>query len=280
MKKHYLGAAFLACLMMHNAYAKEKEIALTIDDLPFVGTNSATKGNLERAQTRFNKILNYLIDAHIPATGFIIANSIAQGQWALLEEFRNAGFALGNHTYSHANLNHMSADKYIAEIARADKILAPVMTEPKYFRYPYLAEGRGETKQAVQNYLTANQYVIAPVTIDSKDYQFNERLLKVSWRVRDQYVNQIKKQYLDYIWQQTLKSEKRSKDDSSVQILLVHSNLLNSHCLGDVIQMYKDHGYRFVTLDEALAHHPSPDLEQADTTEPKLSINEINMGYE
>ena len=272
--KKFFGSLVLAAILNQPVFAQTKEIAITIDDLPFVGTNSATKGNLTRAHDRFHKILDYLVEAHIPATGFVIANSIASGQWQLLEDFRNAGFGLGNHTYSHANLNRMSADRYIAEIAKADKILSPVMTQPKYFRYPYLAEGRGTTKQMVQNYLVSNQYTVAPVTVDSKDYQFNERLLHISWRVRDQYVSKIKKDYLNYVWQQTQKAEKRSKDGSSVQILLIHANLLNSHCLGDLIQMYKDHGYQFVSLDQALAHHASP-LEEIN--DKQLSFNQLDM---
>lgn len=276
MKTPILGFLLAGCLTSHICYAQTKEIALTIDDLPFVGTNSATKGNLGRSQDRFTKILNYLVDNHVPATGFVIAGSIAEGQWALLEQFQAAGMGLGNHTYSHANLNRMSADQYIAEIERSDKILSPLMTQPKYFRYPYLAEGRGATKQAVHDYLQANQYTIAPVTIDSKDYKFNERLLHISWRIRSQYVDQIKKQYLSYIWDQTLKAEKRAKNGDSVQILLVHSNLLNSHCLGDVIKMYQDHGYRFVTLETALAAHPTPltiEAEPNSNEPPKDSTN-------
>ena len=132
------------------------------------------------------------------------------------------------------------------------------MTQPKYFRYPYLAEGKGLVKSEVQDYLTANQYTIAPVTIDSKDYEFNERLLKISWRVRNQYLNQIKQQYLAYIWKETVKAEKRSKSANVKQILLVHSNLLNSHFLGDVIQMYKKNGYRFISLTEALSNTATP----------------------
>ena len=292
MKLFIQMIVLFSCLSINLCFAQTKEIALTIDDLPFVGTNSATKGNLQRAHDRFEKILGYLVDSHIPATGFVIAGSIAQGQWSLLEEFRSAGFGIGNHTYTHANLNRISAERYIAEIEHADKILAPIMTQPKYFRYPYLAEGRGATKQAVQDYLTANQYTVAPVTIDSKDYQFNERLLHISWRVRDQHVNQIKQQYLNYIWQQTLKAEKHSKEDTSTQILLVHSNLLNSHCLGDVIQMYKDHGYRFISLEEALSRHNRAPAIEATNVEPvkipdtkstldhkTLSINEIDQEW-
>jgi peptidoglycan/xylan/chitin deacetylase (PgdA/CDA1 family) len=238
-------------LFHHAGFAQTREIAITIDDLPFVGTNSNDAGNLKRSHDRFMNIMRSLIDNQVPATGFVIAGAIGKGQWQLLEEFRKEGFGIGNHTYSHANLNRLSAEQYIHEIGRADQILEPIMTQPKYFRYPYLAEGKGQVKQSVQDYLAANQYIIAPVTIDSKDYLFNERLLHISWRVRDQYLNQIKRQYLDYIWQQTLRAEKRNHD-SGKQILLIHANLLNSHVLGDIIQMYKNNGYRFISLTEAL----------------------------
>jgi peptidoglycan/xylan/chitin deacetylase (PgdA/CDA1 family) len=214
-------------------------------------------------------ILNSLVDHHIPATGFVIAGSIGKGQWDLLEEFRKEGFDIGNHTYSHANLNRLSADQYIKEISQADTILAPIMTQPKYFRYPYLAEGHGVVKQEVQDYLAANQYTIAPVTIDSKDYQFNGRLLKIHWRERAQFVNSIKQQYLSYIWKETLRAEKRSKNGNSKQILLVHSNLLNSYCLGDVIDMYQKNGYRFISLSEALTGSAKPI-----SSEPEQARNE------
>ncbi len=257
----------LSFLVVKPTLADEvKEIALTIDDLPFVGTNANAPGNLRRTRQRFLTILETLNQYHIPATGFVIANSIAKGQWELLEEFRNNGYEIGNHTYSHANLNYVSADKYIENIDKADKILQPIMTQPKYFRYPGLAEGKGEKKQAVQDYLIANQYVIAPVTVDSKDYKFNARLLKIHWRVRPQYVNKIKNQYLAYIWQQTKKAERKSKHGSR-QILLIHSNLLNSHCLGDIIKMYQSHGYKFVTLQQALENQTQPEEEITSTAQ-------------
>lgn len=252
MNTKYAPCLFLLMSVINTpCLALEREIAITIDDLPFVGTDSNDAGNLKRSHDRFVKILQSLIDHQVPATGFVIAGSIGKGQWQLLEEFRKEGFELGNHTYSHANLNKISSGKYIDEIAYADKILTPVMTQPKYFRYPYLAEGKGQIKQDVQDYLTENQYTVAPVTIDSKDYLFNARLLSVSWRARNQYLSQIKQQYLDYIWKQTLLAEKRSHG-AGKQILLIHANLLNSHLLGDVIQMYKHNGYHFISLSEAL----------------------------
>ncbi|KTD16755.1 polysaccharide deacetylase family protein [Legionella jordanis] len=237
--------------------SQTKEIAITIDDLPLVAAKMNTPGNKQRATERFGKIIQALSEYNVPATGFVIGGAIAPGQMEFLEEFRKAGFRLGNHTYSHYNLNQMSADKYIADIDRADKKLANVLTEPKYFRYPYLAEGNKDKKQKVLDYLHDHHYVVAPVTVDSLDFRFNERLYKVPYRQREQYIQRVKGEYLAFIWKQTLRAEQRAKGKPVKQILLIHANILNSYLLGDILKMYKDKGYQFISLDEALKN-PAP----------------------
>lgn len=244
----------LFCLLNAPCFAEEKEIAITIDDLPFVGSGTSTPASLKRTQDRFMALMKPLVDNQVPVTGFIIGEAVAKNEWSLLEAFRNQGFSLGNHTYTHKSLNNMSAIKYIADIERADTVLAPVMTEPKYFRYPYLAEGTGEKKQKVHNYLAEHQYTIAPVTIDTKDYEFNARFYKIPYRKRAQNLEQFKKRYLAFIWKQTLLAERRVRNDGQPvkQILLIHANLLNSLCLEDIIELYKKNGYKFISLGEAL----------------------------
>ena len=256
MKKIVTVSLFLCAF---QCVGQTREIAITIDDLPLVASKMDTPGNQQRSTERFAKIIQAFTDNQVPATGFIIAGAIENGQWSFLENFRKAGLELGNHTYSHRSLNQIGADKYIADIERAEKVIAPLMTEPKYFRYPYLAEGNKESKPKVQQYLADHGYTIAPVTIDSKDFDFNEQLYRIPYRAREKNLNQIKKRYLAYIWNATLKAEKKANGRPVKQILLIHANLLNSYVLGDVIQMYKQNGYTFITLTEALKN-PAPAL--------------------
>nr|HAT8713093.1 polysaccharide deacetylase family protein [Legionella jordanis] len=257
MKKYILWVA-LGCFFYHWSYAQEKEIAITIDDLPFVGSCNGNSAKLQRENERFTQMLRTLNEQKIPVTGFVIAGSIEEGQWELLEQFRKAGFDLGNHTYSHKSLNGQTAEKYIGDIERADKILAPLFPQHKYFRYPYLAESSGEKKQQVHDYLAAHGYRIAPVTIDSKDFMFNQQLFAIPYRLREKNLPQLRKRYLAFIWNQTLKAEakaaKLNPNKPVKQILLIHANLLNSHFLGDVINLYRENGYRFISLDEALSN--------------------------
>lgn len=234
-----------------------REIAITIDDLPFVAASYKNEAALKRTHDRFMEIIKALTDYQVPTTGFVIGGAIGTGDWQLLEAFHQAGFIIGNHTYNHLNLNQTTSEKYIDNIAKTDRALTPLLSNPKYFRYPYLAEGRGATKEQVQKYLTDNNYQIAPVTIDSKDYRFNEELYHVAYRARVQYVPQLKQRYLAYIWHETERAEKRADGKPVKQILLLHANLLNSYCLGDILKMYQEHGYRFISLKEALSN-PAP----------------------
>ena len=240
-------------------FAKTREIALTIDDLPFVG---------EKKNFHLNMIIDSIKTNEIPATGFVIAREIGTQNWPLLQKFREAGLSLGNHTFSHKNLNTVDSATYIHEIERADKILAPVLSEPKFFRFPYLAMSEGEKKNKIVEYLAAKDYQIAPITIDSRDFVFNQLLMGVPEAKRREFLEALKPCYLAFIWQQTLKAEENYKANHT-QILLIHANLLNAYALPDIIRLYKEHGYRFVSLQHAL-NIPTKETLEASVSAPKL----------
>lgn len=257
-----IGVAFICLCLSTSCLADDREIAITIDDLPFVGSGSNTPASLKRTQDRFMAIVNTLVDNQVPATGFVIGGAVAKNEWDLLEQFHNqAGLTLGNHTYTHRSLNGLTAEKYIEDIERADKKLESVMSEPKYFRYPYLAESKGEKKQKVLDWLNEHQYTVAPVTIDSKDYEFNARFYRIPYRNRAKSIDSFKKGYLAFIWKQTLRAEQQAQKvdgQPKKQILLLHANLLNSLCLSDIITLYRSHGYKFISLSEALQGNTAP----------------------
>lgn len=245
--KHFLLALIFLFSMQGLTYAHKKEIAITIDDLPFVG---------EYRNFHLKMIIDALVEHQVSATGFIIASEVRDNSWEMLNKFRDAGFGLGNHTLTHANLNTVKTQHYIHEIGAADHILLPVLTKPKYFRYPYLAMSSGVKKDTILCYLTKKHYQVAPITVDSKDFLFNQRLLSVPEANRRTFFNELKPFYLDFIWQQTLKAEEYNQihhQEDQAQILLIHANLLNAYVLPDIIQMYKQKGYAFVNLPDALS---------------------------
>lgn len=277
--KYYFFSLFFLIITSIPGFAQKKEIAITIDDLPFVG---------EMRNFHLNMMINTMTEQQIPATGFIIAKEVRPDSWVMLNKFRDAGFSLGNHTFSHANLNKLESAQYIKEIKSADKILSPVLTEPKYFRYPYLAMSTGAKREAILCYLARKNYQVAPITIDSKDFIFNQRLLSVPELDRRNYLTEMKPFYLDFIWQQTVKAEEHTqyhRNPDQAQILLIHANLLNAYVLPDIIKLYKEKGYTFVKLEDALRtfkesiqcakHNPAPKAQLASaSTKTKLNPND------
>lgn len=247
-KKTPLLIVLLLLTLFNKCIAFDRAIAITIDDLPFVGD----KGNFH-----LNLIIDCLQKKHIPVTGFIIADRVNPHNAHVLQRFHDAGLGLGNHTLSHMNLNQVDTETYLNNIEQADQILKPFITEPKFFRYPYLAMGQGEKKTKVLYYLEEQQYHIAPITIDSKDFIFNQQLLSVSEIDRREFFKELLPVYLDYLYIQTLDAEqlhqkKRQQAHPRAEILLIHANLLNAYALCDVISLYEQMGYHFVSLEEAL----------------------------
>ena len=244
--KPILLVFLLLLINIPSSFAHKKELAITIDDLPFVG---------ESQNFHLDMIISTLKNTDTPATGFIIAKEVTPKNMPMLEKFRDAGLSLGNHTLSHANLGRLNTQAAIHEIEAADRILSPVLTEPKYFRYPYLSTGAGTKKDAIVHYLAEKKYQIAPISIDSKDFVFNQLLLSVPQNERRAFLGSLKNCYLDFIWQQTLKAEEHTKylrKPDQPQILLIHANLLNAYVLPDIIELYKSKGYTLVSLDSAL----------------------------
>ena len=263
-KKYFLVTALFLSVLTNIGFAQKRELAITIDDLPFVGDSK---------NFHLDMIINAIKIGEIPATGFIIAGQVEKKNWQMLHKFRDAGLELGNHTLSHANLNKMDSDSYIHEIDAADKILTPVLTEPKYFRYPYLAMSDGAKKDKILNHLASKNYHIAPITIDSRDFVFNQLLLAVPERERRTFLNVLKPCYLNFIWQQTLKAEEIHHSEQA-QILLIHANLLNAYVLPDIINLYKQNGFTFVSLGEALKTLKVRGKAKAASQKPKVNTND------
>lgn len=254
-----IKVVILACILLFtglSAYAN-KQVALTIDDLPFVGTAGKHQGKLRRERERFTMALETLRQYKVPATGFVVTHYIEKDQWQLLEQFQQDGHVIANHTDTHLSLNRSSTDRFIDNIQTADNVLQPFFTDQtKYFRYPFLATGRGcKKKLAVRDYLHNQHYTIVPVTIDAKDYKFNSSYYRIPYRQRSKRLNSLKRRYLAFIQRQINKAERKADKKMGrpiKHIFLIHMNTLNALVLGDIIELFHQNGYEFITLAQAL----------------------------
>ena len=239
-------------------------IAITIDDLPKVVPPPARAEDTNQIYLSLVRIITALRAHQAPATGFVVGKNVEGGdtaaRTAMLRRWLNAGLTLGNHSYSHPNLCESSGNSFALDVVRGDAVLRKItgaLPGPTYFRLPYLCTGRSRVeKQDFAAFLEQHGWTNAPVTIATGDYMFNELYLvararsdlALQRRVRAEYVARVGA-LLDYFAQQSQQLFGREIP----QILLIHSNDLNVDCLDDVLRLIEQRGYRFVTLDEALA---------------------------
>src|ERR1700689_4984475 len=166
----WVGAMGLA------ARAGAQQIAITFDDLPAHGPLPAGETQIEVA----NKVIKALKQAHVPPTyGFV--NGVAFEQHpetvAVLAAWRAAGFPLGDHTWSHMNLNQHSVEQFEQDTQKNEALLQLQMkgADWHWFRFPFLAEGDVPAKKlGFRVYLAEHGYRIAGVTMSFADYEWNE----------------------------------------------------------------------------------------------------------
>jgi len=199
-KKTAYASSFIVLLLLsifilskYFFYEDKREVVITIDDLPLMYAGPASPDQLMK------QIIHHLDEFQAPAVGFVIAQHVNPGTIQQLYDFKKNGYIVGSHTYSHPNLKHTDENKYIKDIALADQILLPFFPEQKLFRYPYMSMGVGKKRAAVLQYLANNKYLYAPVTIDSKDFRFNEKFAMLGLDAKSAGFAALKQQYLDYV---------------------------------------------------------------------------------
>src|SRR5712692_2085981 len=240
----------------------QREIAITFDDLPVV----STRNDIGTWQAMTDKLLSTLIKNKIPVVAFVIGSKLLvngerdDARVKLLERWLDAGFELGNHTFSHPSLNSTALDDYEADVLHAEQLIGPLITQRKgqlsYFRYPFLQTGRSlDVKRGFESFLSEHGYTNAPVTIDNSDWIFSRAYDNARDANDLKSMNEVGAAYVPYMISKVNYFDHQSLklfDRRIKQILLVHANSINADHFGELIDTLKKRGYRFITLAEAL----------------------------
>lgn len=252
MKKKHLILIF-SLLIFSQFFIFTQELAVTIDDLPFVSVG--TFSDEEKSQM-FNNILSALRTYNIKIIGFVIGRSLTPENKNFLDQLIKEGHLIGNHTYSHPDLNKIPINKYQQDISLGMNTIKKWSRGNKYFRYPMLHRGNTQIKHdTITDYLKKNDYTVVPVTIDNDEWMFNRDYVKAV------KVNDLKKArdiglaYLEHMKVETNRyvDLAQKKLGSSVKhILLIHMNAINSVYLKDLLAWYRNQGWKFITVSEAL----------------------------
>ena len=193
------------------ASAAGRTMAVTFDDLPGppAGLLSNSVSDL-RENTR--RLVAAFARPTLPVVGFVnegklvVAGETPEDRRAHHRSCAvgHAGHELGNHTYSHRDLNSPPLDGFEDDVVRGETVTRRLLAESRrtlrYFRHPFLHVGLDlDRRRAFETFLADRGYTIAPVTIDNDDYIYAAALLRRAPRRRSGAGRRLGDDYLRYM---------------------------------------------------------------------------------
>lgn len=258
-----LFLVFLGSLPVLAQNPVQRQIAITIDDLPAAGSNSMSGTEIVEMT---GKLLGTLRDQKVPAVGFVNERKLykfgeVDDRIKALSMWLDGGFELGNHTFTHASLNQVGLKEWEEDIVRGETVTRMLLAQHnmklRYFRHPFLDTGRDlETRRQAEAFLVERGYRIAPVTMDAWDWMYAGVYEDARRRGDTALEQQLLTSYLTYTGEVFDYYEKFSKNligYDPKQILLLHGNWLEADHIGDLLAVLRKRGYQFVTLQDALS---------------------------
>jgi peptidoglycan/xylan/chitin deacetylase (PgdA/CDA1 family) len=245
------SALAIVLLSAVSVCAQPRAVAITVDDLPYV-RGPATTDDLALAESVNARLLAAFRKHHVPVTGFVIQKRVddlgALGQ-CILQQWTAQGLELGNHTYSHPDINALSVAQIKEEIVRGEASLGP---KPAFFRFPM--NHTGDTKEkhdAVATFLGTRGYSLATCTIDNSDYIFNDAYVRILAANDAALAEKLRREYLAYTAAEIdyyAALHKQVFGYEPPQVMLLHTNRLNADVIDSVLEIFEKKPYRFVSL--------------------------------
>jgi peptidoglycan/xylan/chitin deacetylase (PgdA/CDA1 family) len=150
-----LGGRTLQVASTTDIILRPGEVVLTFDDGPRPG--------------KTGEILATLDQFGVKAT-FLMLGSAAQSHPRLAQKVALSGHTVGSHTFDHVDLNTLSRQAALDEIAKGERAVSLALAGAgqslsPFFRFPYLSQSG-----FLRTNLMQGSVVVLDVDIDSKDY--------------------------------------------------------------------------------------------------------------
>lgn len=242
-------------LLVFAPTANAQPVAVTIDDLPWVG--GLAPGDDRDLAT--DRILDALGTRHVPATGFVVCR-----RWGkrvdTLQRWLDAGMDLGNHSDTHPHLDDLSDEAWETNVRKCKDRLGSMRGKRRpsnrYFRYPYLQQGKSvvvRDRRALA--LKQMGYQNAHVTIDTGEWALVKPYVDAKNAGDEARAAQVAEAYVDHVVAATLyyRALAREQEGRDIRhVLLLHANALAADSLGPLLDALKRQGVTFIPLSKAL----------------------------
>lgn len=231
-------------------------IAFTFDDLP---AHAALPPGITRVDVA-NRVIAALKAARAPATGFVNGIQLERepASAPVIDAWRAAGLPLGNHGWSHANLDQLSDAGFAEELAKNEPLLAARMgrSDWRWFRYPFLSEGGADAakRARIRRLLAAKGYKVATVTMDFADWAYNDTYARCLARGDSDAILRMEHGWLGAAAVNADRARamaQRLYGRDIPYVLLMHLGAFDAHMLPRLLDLYREKGFRFVSLERA-----------------------------
>jgi hypothetical protein len=269
LKRSILLCALAFAGAAHAAPADGRfDVAVTVDDLPSHGSKPA---DVTRAEIARSHIATFKAHGVPEAWGFVNAVALVNdpGSDAALDVWRQAGYPLGNHAYTHMGLsNAPSLDAWEADVRANEPVLEKYMAgkDWRVLRYPFLdAAGKGQRHDDALAWLKSRGYRIADVTLGFDDWAYTDTYARCVAKGDQAAIEGMKASYFRRVDQQLARTKAMSQrvyGRMIPQVLLTHMGAWSAVTLPEVMKRLDAAGAHYVTLEQvqsdAAYRIPSP----------------------
>lgn len=234
------------------------QVAITFDDLPAHGPLPPGMARPAVVQSILSTLKR---EGMPPVYGFVNGFRVSQYPYQIhiLQAWHAAGEPLGNHTWSHPELDKSTALQYERNIARNEAVLRRVdpAGDWHWFRYPFLEEGDTVAKrEEVRGWLRAHGYRVAEVSTDFQDYLWNEPYARCAAKGDESAIRTLHDTYLSTAETNINAYRKLAQElygHDVPYVLLMHVGAFDARMLPELIALFRSRGFTFVTLQQAMA---------------------------
>ncbi|WP_353721811.1 polysaccharide deacetylase family protein [Dyadobacter sp. 676] len=255
--RHCLLAAFFS-ISTSLAFAQERSVAVTIDDVPNVHIYAAD-GNSPGLLKKLDS-LNLPVAIFINEGNLKQNNAFEQNKKLLRDWISRPYVTVGNHSYSHPNYGEIGFDAFRDEVLEGEELSRKMVEKEgkklEYFRFPFNGMGKDSAGQLrMRQFLAEHGYISTPFTVESEDWLFTQLYEKALKEGKPEEARAIGNRYVDlsmklFGYFDSLAIKVTGKPVK--QIYLCHDNRLNTDYLPVLIQKLKEKQYRIVGLAEAM----------------------------
>ena len=251
-----LTLVILLLVLTEASTAFAQGVAITFDDLPL-------NGELPQGTTRVQMVRDVvaiLKQRKAPQVfGFVNAKKLEGNPdgAAALQEWIGAGERVGNHTYSHLDLQQNTVEAFERDLAQNEPILELLSPADDWhwLRYPFLREGDTvDKRRAVRTYISDHGYKVAQVTIDYEDYAWNTPYARCAAKHDARSIEWLISNYLsvasDYIDGDRAMAKLVYGHDIN-HVLLLHLGAFSSTILPQLLDMLQAKHLQLITLEQA-----------------------------